>query len=406
MKHYSMASSCEIESLWPEGPAPPATFFTAATATVPATTTVPVLHVINGEHYAGAERVQDLLAGGLAPLGFNVTQACLKPGRFAAMRQNRSVPLVDVPMRNRFDPRPALKLARLVRAGGFRLIHSHSVRAALVAGLASKLTGVPMIHHLHSPTNRDSTRLWQDRMNAWAERLGLWRASALIAVSASLGEYARRQGYAAEKVVVIPNGVPARRPIPVRDGAKTTWTLGMIALFRPRKGIEVLLHAMALLRSQGMAVRLRAVGDFETASYGHGVQHLASTRTDRRDRLDRLPTGRGRPVGPNGPARAAQPFRRGPADGAVGGDVGRPAGGGHGRGRNPRGGPRRPGRSFWFRRAIRGCLPRRSGGSWAARLDWHALHAACRARHSERFSDVRMAAEVAAVYRRVLAEWK
>ena len=52
-----------------------------------------VLHVINGEHYAGAERVQDLLAAGLGPLGFDVAQVCVKPGSFAAMRQAQSIPL-------------------------------------------------------------------------------------------------------------------------------------------------------------------------------------------------------------------------------------------------------------------------------------------------------------------------
>ena len=243
-------------------------------------------------------------------------------------------------------------------------------------------------------------------MNAWAERFGLWRASALIAVSASLGEYARRQGYAAEKVVVIPNGVPARRPIPVRDGAKTTWTLGMIALFRPRKGIEVLLHAMALLRSQGMEVRLRAVGDFETASYGHGVQHLSHQlgltgavdwtgfQRDVDGQLAQmdllvLPSlfGEGLPMvlleamsaGLPVVATDVEGIPEAVRDGREGLLV-------------PPGDPR----------LLAEAIGRIVGG----RLDWHALHAACRRRHSERFSDVRMAAEVAAVYRRVLAEWK
>ena len=165
-----------------------------------------------------------------------MAQACLKPGRFAALRQGQEVPLYKLPMRNRFDLRPALNLARLVRQGGFHLLHSHGVRAAMVAGLASKLSGVPLVHHLHSPTDHDSTHPWQDRMNAWAERLGARQAAALIAVSQSLGQYARRQGYAAEKIAVIPNGVPARPHIPVRDAAKKTWTLGMIALFDPARG--------------------------------------------------------------------------------------------------------------------------------------------------------------------------
>ena len=54
-----------------------------------ATSTLRALHVINGEHYAGAERVQDLLAARLPDYGIQPAFACLKPGRFAAMRQTQ-----------------------------------------------------------------------------------------------------------------------------------------------------------------------------------------------------------------------------------------------------------------------------------------------------------------------------
>jgi glycosyltransferase involved in cell wall biosynthesis len=48
-----------------------------------------------------------------------------------------------------------------------------------------------------------------------------------------------------------------------------------VALFRPRKGIEVLLEALALLRSQGLPVRLRAVGRFETPQYERQIKALS-----------------------------------------------------------------------------------------------------------------------------------
>jgi glycosyltransferase involved in cell wall biosynthesis len=51
--------------------------------------------------------------------------------------------------------------------------------------------------------------------------------------------------------------------------------LGTIALFRPRKGMEVLLDALAKLRAQGSPVRLRAVGGFETPEYEREVKRLA-----------------------------------------------------------------------------------------------------------------------------------
>jgi glycosyltransferase involved in cell wall biosynthesis len=40
-----------------------------------------------------------------------------------------------------------------------------------------------------------------------------------------------------------------------------------MALFRPRKGLEVLLEALALLRRNNLPVRLRAVGRFESKGY-------------------------------------------------------------------------------------------------------------------------------------------
>ena len=61
--------------------------------------TARVLHLINGEFYAGAERVQDLLALKLGDYGFDVEFACLKPGVFDARRQAREARLHNVPMR-------------------------------------------------------------------------------------------------------------------------------------------------------------------------------------------------------------------------------------------------------------------------------------------------------------------
>jgi glycosyltransferase involved in cell wall biosynthesis len=48
----------------------------------------------------------------------------------------------------------------------------------------------------------------------------------------------------------------------------------MVALFRARKGLDVLLWAMAKLNRQGILVRLRAVGDFETEEYRQEILRL------------------------------------------------------------------------------------------------------------------------------------
>jgi glycosyltransferase involved in cell wall biosynthesis len=238
------------------------------------TDTVRVMHVITGDFYAGAERVQDLLAQQLGQWGFEVGFACLKPGQFAKMRHARQAPIYDVPMHGRFDPRPVWKLVRIIRRENYKLLHSHTVRSALVASMASRITGVPLVSHLHSPTSEDTTRRLRNRLNAFVERISFRRASALITVSNSLARYVQEQGFPEAKLSVVPNGVPSRTPVGPRDIADKSWTLGTVALFRPRKGIEVLLEALSILRTKGFPVKLRAVGDFYTDEYRAEVLDL------------------------------------------------------------------------------------------------------------------------------------
>ena len=51
----------------------------------------------------------------------------------------------------------------------------------------------------------------------------------------------------------------------------------MAALFRPRKGVEILIESLAALRSQGADVHLRAIGTFETPEYEQDVKWLAKS---------------------------------------------------------------------------------------------------------------------------------
>src|SRR6185503_9296600 len=108
-----------------------------------------VLHVINGEHYAGAERVQDLLAARLPDYGVDVGFACLKPGQFPELRQSQATPLWELAMRSRIDVRPALRLAKIVRRERYDVLHTHSARALLIARLAAALCPAPIVHHVH-----------------------------------------------------------------------------------------------------------------------------------------------------------------------------------------------------------------------------------------------------------------
>jgi glycosyltransferase involved in cell wall biosynthesis len=251
-----------------------ATLLSTEPSVAPKIATRRVLHVINGEHYSGAERVQDLLALELPHCGFDVSFACVKPGLFPDARQHQAAPLYRTPMRGRFDLKCGHELAKLIRAERFELVHAHTPRSLLAGTIAAREADVPLVYHVHSPTGRDSTRWLQNFINARLEHWLLKRAAKLIAVSPSLAAQMIREGCAEDRVAYVPNGVPAVKPYPRRRPIGT-WTLGMAALFRPRKGIEVLLAAIARLRSRRYDVRLRAIGPFETPEYQREVFALA-----------------------------------------------------------------------------------------------------------------------------------
>jgi glycosyltransferase involved in cell wall biosynthesis len=250
-----------------------------------AMTSARVLHLINGEFYAGAERVQDLLAQKLGDFGFDVEFACLKSGVFDARRQSRQARVHHLPMRYRGDLSPGYRLARMVRENRIGLLHTHTPRSALLGTLVSRLTGVPMVHHVHSPAENDTEHALRNARNAVVERWSLRGARRLIAVSSSLERHLCDRGYARERIREVPNGVPMseRRRLSYRPGEELV--VGTVALYRPRKGIEVLLEALARLRAAQVPVRLHAVGPFETPAYEESVRDLVR-RLDLQDAVD------------------------------------------------------------------------------------------------------------------------
>jgi glycosyltransferase involved in cell wall biosynthesis len=237
--------------------------------------TTRVLHVINGEHYSGAERVQDLLATTLPEFGYDVAFACVKPGSFDANRQNREAPLSNVAMRTRFDLTAARRLVGVFREQKCEILHAHTPRSLMVASGAAKILGCPLVYHVHSPVGRDSKRTWANRLNTWSETRNLQQAARLICVSNSLRDYMLGLGHPEEKLRVVHNGVTVN-PLEAQVADKSVfWTLGMVALFRPRKGLEVLLEAIKILSAQNLPVRLKCVGGFESESYEFEVFNLA-----------------------------------------------------------------------------------------------------------------------------------
>ena len=199
--------------------------------------TLKVLHVVNGQHYAGAARVQDLLALSLPELGYDVSFACLLPDKFESQRQAQDSPLYNFPMKHRVDFRPTRRVAALVKSEGYDLLHSHTTRSAMIAAAASKMTGVPYVHHVHCQMNTEVGQRLQTLVNMGIERMACHCANRTIAVSGSIERFLQKNGFTRTPITVVPNGVSKAAMLKPRRELGQPWTIGMVALLRERKGL-------------------------------------------------------------------------------------------------------------------------------------------------------------------------
>ena len=151
--------------------------------------TVKVLHLINGEHFSGAERVQDLLGMAMPQFGYEVGFACVKPDKFPNVRSSVDCEIFETKMTSKFDLWCAKRVARVATENNYRLIHAHTPRTLLIGQLAARKLGCPLIYHVHSPVGRDSDRGITNRLNQMMESWSLKKTDRLICVSNSLSGY-------------------------------------------------------------------------------------------------------------------------------------------------------------------------------------------------------------------------
>ncbi|MEM8734201.1 MAG: glycosyltransferase family 4 protein [Planctomycetota bacterium] len=244
---------------------------------MPSRRTVPVMHVINGEHFAGAERVQQHLGKHLGRAGFDPIFACMKPGVFPELCDLRAHQILTAPMRNRLDFRVIHRISQEIQEQGVEILHAHTPRTAMITSILARREQLPWVYHVHSPAARNTTRGFFNRANTLVERFAIRSCNRLITVSRSLRREMLRLGVPRSRLSVVPNGVPATEPIePVTRLDQDAWNIGMIALMRPRKGVEVALQSMQVLDSMQKAgnIKMQFIGSFETNEYEQEIRLL------------------------------------------------------------------------------------------------------------------------------------
>jgi phosphatidylinositol alpha-mannosyltransferase len=159
-----------------------------------------------------------------------------------------------------FDPRAWARVGALYRHEQFDLVHVHEPLMPLVPWCAVRRARVPIVGTFH--THREDGHRFYAASRCLLAPL-MRRLALRIAVSEAAHRTTAR--YFPGDYVVIPNGIDVdrfrgggRRPASMADGRLHVLVVGRL---EPRKGIEHLIDAMALVARQEPSARLVLVGD-------------------------------------------------------------------------------------------------------------------------------------------------
>ncbi|MDO9311730.1 MAG: glycosyltransferase family 4 protein [Nitrosomonas sp.] len=236
---------------------------------------IPVLHILNGEHYSGLERVVDQLAEMAPAYGYRLHLILLKPMVMRSNMKSKQAIIFECPMRNRFDLAVSRSITGLAESTGSKLIHSHTVRSSLVAAKVKKCTALPWVCHIHSPALRDTEQLLLNVINFVAEAMVIKGADKILPVSLALAQYTKTYyNLPDQRMRVIPNGVATTTASYRNEHSKTVKTVAALGLFHPSKGIEYLILATRILLDQGHSIKVKIIGDFSDKAYERDVRLL------------------------------------------------------------------------------------------------------------------------------------
>ncbi|MFI9046645.1 glycosyltransferase [Streptomyces sp. NPDC053427] len=215
-----------------------------------------VLHVITGLETGGAEQQLRLMLRRLPARCEVVTLT--GPGPVADGIRADGTPVTHLGMTGNRDLRALPRLTRLIRDGGYDLVHTHLYRACVYGRIAARLAGVRAVvatEHSLGDAVIEGRRLTRGVRTLYraTERLG----STTVAVSDTVAARLRRWGVPEPRIHVVPNGIEAHRfrhdPI-VRSAVRTrlgipvdAFVVGGVGRLVPAKRFDVLVRAVTQL---------------------------------------------------------------------------------------------------------------------------------------------------------------
>lgn len=214
------------------------------------------LHIITGLGVGGAEQQLRLLIRHL-PVDCDVV-TLTNPGAVAAGLTADGVRVFHLGMTGNRDLAALPRLVRLIRTGGYDLVHTHLYRACVYGRLAARIAGVKAVvatEHSLGDSQMEGRGLSTGVRALYlaSERLG----RSTVAVSPTVAERLKQWGVPGPRIEVVPNGIDlarfrfdpvqrlrTRQRLGLPEGAYVVGGIGRLAA---GKRFDVLIRSLAQL---------------------------------------------------------------------------------------------------------------------------------------------------------------
>ncbi|MGR6837141.1 glycosyltransferase family 4 protein [Syntrophomonas erecta] len=229
-----------------------------------------VLHVIGGGEIGGAEELVLTLMRLLDKSRYEPHLICLCPGPFVEVARKEGFPAQLIPMRNKLDITTVGPVQDYIFDHTVDIVHTHGVRANLVARIAGHSLGVPVVTTVHSVLRYDYDTWFKAVFARFLTKLTNRYTDRFIAISDAIRQEIESMQVAPERIEVIHNGLDTSKFVSPRPPEQMQDLLGlnpnlkiitMVARLHPVKGHEYFLRAARQVLDRYPGVQFLIIGE-------------------------------------------------------------------------------------------------------------------------------------------------
>lgn len=210
---------------------------------------IKVAHVVEDLKIGGIERIIENIVMSLDSQRFEIDVLCLSRGGAIAdklVAHKKNVEILNIT--NYHNPLSVVRVAQWLKRKNIDIVHTHAYPAGVLGRVASILVGVPCIfHHVHS------TYFNLHKRNHLIERFLSRFTKKVVCCSEAVKRFvSEKAGIPKDKLIVIYNGIPEPKVLPVSSInnlrkdlgiSQNAKVIGSVASLVHHKGHEYLLNA-------------------------------------------------------------------------------------------------------------------------------------------------------------------